>query len=418
MVCVLLVLCSVLGAQDPAAAGAQPPAAGAPATREQAIDQQRREKVAELWPERENPMVARVNRLVERGLREGLDSGKGANGLQIVLGGMRSGHGMSGGIGYARHDLWRERFGFRSTLRGTFHQAYLVDFDLDVQSFRTAKSFLRFSTRAEHSPRMDYYGQGIESDPGGRASYTLDDFAADVHLGIQPLPALRIGLTGGYLNARTEEGHRDGVPSIEQAFDAATAPGLGQNSEFTRWGSFVLVDWRDSHSGPRDGGLLGARFRRYIDKAQRQFTYRETQFDAQYDIPYFNKTRVVALRAAATLTFPDPGQFVPYYLQPTLGGNDDLRGFARYRYTDNNVLFMSAEHRWHVFNGLDMALFADAGKVAPTKDELNFADLRYSGGIGLRVRFLDAIVSRIDFAYGREGFRWMWTFSDINSVKW
>jgi outer membrane translocation and assembly module TamA len=79
---------------------------------------------------------------------------------------------------------------------------------------------------------------------------------------------------------------------------------------------------------------------------------------------------------------------------------------------------MSAEHRWHVFNGLDMAMFVDAGKVAPTKSELNFADLKYSGGLGLRVRFFDAVVSRIDFAVGREEFRWMWTFSDINQVKW
>ena len=25
---------------------------------------------------------------------------------------------------------------------------------------------------------------------------------------------------------------------------------------------------------------------------------------------------------------------------------------------------------------------------------------------------------RIDFAAGREGFRWMWTFSDIFKTKW
>jgi hypothetical protein len=56
--------------------------------------------------------------------------------------------------------------------------------------------------------------------------------------------------------------------------------------------------------------------------------------------------------------------------------------------------------------------------VALTRNALNFSDLKYSGGLGLRVRFFEAIVSRIDFAVGREGFRWMWTFSDINEVKW
>ena len=61
--------------------------------REETIAAERNDKVAELWPERTSPLVDRVNRLVERGFREGLDSGKGGNGAQIVVGGMRSGRG-------------------------------------------------------------------------------------------------------------------------------------------------------------------------------------------------------------------------------------------------------------------------------------------------------------------------------------
>jgi outer membrane protein assembly factor BamA len=390
----------------------------APATRTEALEQERREKIATLWPERENPLVKRVNNLVERGFREGLDSGKGSNGMQVVLGGTRSGHGMSAGVGYGRYDLWRERLGVRGTVRGTLQGAYLVDLDLAFQSFRTARSFVRLYSKYESSPQMDYYGQGTSSNRANRSSYQLSDFTTDIHVGIEPVRRLQLGLTGGYLNADTGPGHRDGVPSIEQVFNATTAPGLGEDSDFTRWGGFAVVDWRDAKSGPRRGGLLGVQLRRYLDVEQKAYTYRDTRFDAQYYIPYFNDTRVVALHAAATLTFHGDDQVVPYYLQPTLGGNDDLRGFSRYRFTDNNVIFMSAEHRWHVFNGLDMAMFVDAGKVAPTKDQLNFADLKYSGGLGLRVRFFDAIVSRIDFAVGPEQFRVMWTFSDINQVKW
>ena len=53
-----------------------------PTTRTEAIEQERREKIARLWPEHENPLVKTVNNLVERGFREGLDSGRGHNGLQ------------------------------------------------------------------------------------------------------------------------------------------------------------------------------------------------------------------------------------------------------------------------------------------------------------------------------------------------
>ena len=95
----------------------QQPATG-PTTREETIAAERNDKVAELWPERTSPIVDRANRLVERGFREGLDSGKGANGPQIVLGGMRSGQGFTAGMGYRRSDLWAERLGYRATGAG------------------------------------------------------------------------------------------------------------------------------------------------------------------------------------------------------------------------------------------------------------------------------------------------------------
>jgi len=118
------------------------------------------------------------------------------------------------------------------------------------------------------------------------------------------------------------------------------------------------------------------------------------------------------------LSFSENDEAVPIYFQPTLGGNDDLRGYARYRFTDNHALFASVEHRWYVFSGLDMAVFADAGKVRKYKGQINFADLRYSAGIGFRAKFKDSTIMRIDFARGREGFRAMWTFSDIFNVKY
>ena len=113
----LLITCS--------SASAQELETSTPTTRAEAIAEERAEKIASLWPERQSPMVARVNGLVDRGLGEGLDCGKGANGPQLVLGGMRSGQGMSVGIGYRRSDLWRERLGYRVTARGTLQGAYM-----------------------------------------------------------------------------------------------------------------------------------------------------------------------------------------------------------------------------------------------------------------------------------------------------
>jgi outer membrane protein assembly factor BamA len=126
----------------------------------------------------------------------------------------------------------------------------------------------------------------------------------------------------------------------------------------------------------------------------------------------------VALRSAIVLSYPKEGNQLPVYLQPYLGGNDDLRGFGGYRFRDNHSIYIGAEHRWHVSSNLDMAAFVDAGKVVPIKREVDPSRLNYSGGVGFRVRIRSAIVSRIDLATSREGFRMIWTFSDIYQAKW
>ena len=69
------------------------------------------------------------------------------------------------------------------------------------------------------------------------------------------------------------------------------------------------------------------------------------------------------------------------------------------------------------FTALDVALFADAGTVAAERAEVDFSDMRYSGGIGFRFRLQNSVIMRIDFAFGNEGARFMWTFADIFKLK-
>ena len=59
------------------------------------------------------------DKYTETGLAEGARSKKGKNGTQFLLGGMRSGHGTTFGVGYRRVDLWDEKLAFRVTARGT-----------------------------------------------------------------------------------------------------------------------------------------------------------------------------------------------------------------------------------------------------------------------------------------------------------
>jgi|KBSMisStaDraftv2_1062788.scaffolds.fasta_scaffold38469_2 outer membrane protein assembly factor BamA len=402
-------------AATPALAQEQPSAV--PQTREAVIASERADKVGELWPERQNAMVDIANGLAERGLGEGLDSGKGANGIQFLFGGMRSGQGMSGGVGYRRSDLFREQLGIRGTARATTRGGYMFDADVDFNGLRSDRTFLRWYTRYEHSRHVDYFGQGNDSLEANRTSYRYDDFSSDFNASFALTRRVRVGGTGGYFHAHTAESGEDDIIPIDEAFPPASLPGFGADTKYTRIGVFAYYDSRDSQTGPRSGGLIVARYREYWDIDLKQFAFRQTEFAVQKYVPYFNGGRVLAFGGSAVLSYPKEGNAVPFYLQPTLGGSDELRGFTPYRFKDYHSVNLTAEHRWHAFSMLDMALFADAGKVVPLKRDVDVSHLHYGGGIGFRWRIRRAIVSRIDFAASSEGFQWIWTFNDILDPK-
>jgi outer membrane protein assembly factor BamA len=104
---------------------------------------------------------------------------------------------------------------------------------------------------------------------------------------------------------------------------------------------------------------------------------------------------------------------VPFYLQPTLGGSNDLRGFRAYRFYDNAAMVLNAEYRWEVFSGMDMAIFGDAGKVAPRWRDLDLSDLEASYGFGMRFNVRNAVFLRIDTAFSHEGFQIWFKFNNV-----
>ena len=382
------------------------------ATRAESINTQRTNKQARIWPERTSGFVTQLNKLTERGLLEGGESGKGLNGVQLVLGGMRSGNGTSVGVGYRRIDLWNERISFRSTARGTPRRAFMFDTEIESPRLQRKNTDLRLYAKYENSPRMDFYGQGPDSEKSMRSSYRLEDFGLDLEGRQLIWNHLYLGATGGFYTANTGAGRRPGIPTTQELFDPDETPGLGAQGKFLRAGGLVQYDYRDNPGGPRSGANYYFKYTRYWDQDLGQHTFHQLEWAAEQYVPYWNQTRVLALRLATVMVYADPGQTVPFFLQASLGGNNSLRGFERYRFHDQSSILFTAEHRWYVFSGMHAAAFFEAGKVGPKASQMNFHELEYSGGIGLRFTVRDTVVMRLDNAVSREGYRFMWTFSN------
>ena len=104
---------------------------------------------------------------------------------------------------------------------------------------------------------------------------------------------------------------------------------------------------------------------------------------------------------------------MPFYLQPTLGGSEDLRGFRPFRFYDNNAVILNGEYRWEVFSGLDMALFVDAGQVFPDWRKINYRHLQTDAGFGFRFNVRNDVFLRIDTAFSHEGFQIWFKFNNV-----
>ena len=114
---------------------------------------------------------------------------------------------------------------------------------------------------------------------------------------------------------------------------------------------------------------------------------------------------MLVFRALAQTTDVDSGQVIPYFLMPSLGGANTLRGYGDFRFQDRHLLVFSAEYRWLPSRIIDMAIFVDSGKVTAERRDLDLDGLKTTYGIGIRFHGPTFTPLRADLARGDDGIR-------------
>jgi outer membrane protein assembly factor BamA len=165
----------------------------------------------------------------------------------------------------------------------------------------------------------------------------------------------------------------------------------------------ILLDTRDEPGNPHKGLMVGVDLSRYQDLDGGSFNFNRFAFDARGFLPLGSTQRVVALRTLLYFDDPDEGSEIPFYMMESLGGSHTLRGFNSFRFRDEKVVLFQAEYRWEAAPPVEIAVFGDAGTVAPSLDDLDFSALKTDYGIGLRIKNFRATIFRLDYARGDEG---------------
>jgi hypothetical protein len=265
--------------------------------------------------------------------------------------------------------------------------------------------------------QINYFGIGPNSVEADQSQYRLQSVDTVAYGTYRPAPSLALAGEFGFLrrpDVLSPSGpFKPFVPTTTEAFP--NDPGVSEpfQPNYAHTEVSLTSDTRNRRSYPTSGHVYRASMTSFVDQSTSigTFSFRQYEAEGVQFIPLLDSRNwVLALRGWMVWSDVPSGNQVPFYLLPSLGGNNSLRSYADYRFHDQNLLLTNVESRWGLWTHVDGAVFLDAGNVAARVSNLNLDKL--SVGAGIRLHTERATFARLDVAYGAEGWAVVFRTSD------
>jgi hypothetical protein len=285
--------------------------------------------------------------------------------------------------------------------------------------------------------QQDFYGLGPLTSRSGLALYGLSQAGAGVSFNDPITTWGDLGFSLDLIRPRLFSVLNAGHPSIEQVYTAATAPGLGIQSEFVRYEPYLHSRFRVVGSSRWKFVDLRVGYAFYQDLDGNRFSFRRLAATAHTEYDMLLPSRGTAshrspwkeflcptnrgarhcsagtldLMGHASAAFTGVNSIVPFYFDETLGGSDiygtdTLRGYADYRFRGPSRMLFQAEYRHGIWGPIGFLGFYDVGRVASRPSDLAFEHLRHDFGLGVTISATNRVVFRVYMGFGTgEGIR-------------
>jgi Omp85 superfamily domain len=359
----------------------------------------RTETVAASQAEKAKDLKPRVPPRAERAVKwvkdEFIDE---PSGLYPLFGSVYAGGGFALGAGYRRY--YGDNTHWDAKVLQSIRNNRLLEISTDSWNHGGGRLDLHARAGWRDAPGVSYHGLGIDSPPDA-AGFSLTETYVGGEVVARPAAHthLRAGVTYEDFSIGSSAGRR---PPIETVFTPLTAPALGLDPTYWHSSAAVGLDWRPTPGYARRGGLYEVRYHHYAGGPD---DFDRLEGEVVQHLPLIRENYVLSLRGLADTVLTDDAT-VPFYLLPTLGGGDTLRGYPSWRFRDRLAALTTAELRWIPNrNSMDVALFYDAGMVAPEFGDLSFRRFKHDVGIGVRFHGPQSTPMRIEVAKGSEGLR-------------
>lgn len=363
-------------------------------TRSAVIEAEQAAKATRLAP-RVPPAAERLFEAVQRTLLEQ------PSGFYPYFGSVYSGGGFTLGAGYRQFTGDRTHWNIAGLYSVKGYK--LIEVNALSPGHFSGRVDVRGRAGWRDATQVAYHGLGIDSpsDPGTAFRMQQAYMGADLTLRPHRWVVFRTGATHEDFTVKDPSGN---LSSVEDVFTTATAPGVGIDPTYLHTSASAGFDSRPAADYARRGGLYEVTHHRYID-SDSTYSFNRVDLEAVQHIPILRENWVISLRGYLQTTPNDDDQ-VPYFLLPSLGSGSTLRAYSSWRFRDRHAVLTSGEFRWIASRlALDMALFYDAGMVAPRLDQISVGSFVSDFGIGVRFHGPISTPLRIELARGHEGMR-------------
>jgi Omp85 superfamily domain len=343
-----------------------------------------------------------------------------ANGIYVDMGdNMVPGAGwIAAGPGYRK---WysKDQFFVDASAAMSWHGYKTAQVRVEAPKLMRSRLLLGAQGKLQDFTQIMFFGEGPAVTHAGESDYRLKSKDIVGYAIVRPVEWVDIAASAGWLAPSILEPaglFRNDRVTVQQRF--ANNP-VFTNTEptFMHTELSVTADRRDYPGHPTSGSLVRGVVTGYADRDLGLFSFRRYEAEAEQFVPFDRARAVLALHGWVVASQSDPGQVVPFYLEPSLGGANTLRGYQEYRFHDRNLALLTAEMRVALFTHMDGAVFVDAGNVAPRFDDLNLDHRSY--GFGVRFHTRRETFARVDVARGVEGWRLMFRLNEaLNSSRY
>ncbi|OGD21497.1 MAG: hypothetical protein A2W03_12060 [Candidatus Aminicenantes bacterium RBG_16_63_16] len=357
-------------------------------TREDEWAARQGEKATRLRPYEPTPLERRVEQignllnLTKRPVCPFIGSTFGGGGLALGLG-LRARYGDTGIVD--AHIAWSAK------------DHKLADGSVKLPTFASNRIGVELRANWLDAPNVAFYRTGNDSLETSRTILSYRTATVGIATRVQATKFFAVG--GGLDAIRIESGQ------------SATFSWAAAGPMYRRGHVFAEVDWRQSPGYTTRGGLYRVDWSDYRQTNAGAYSFSRVDAELRQFIPILHENWVIALRVLGSTTSVVCGQNVPYVLMPDLGGSHTLRGYPAWRFRDRHRLLLTVEYRWKAGQLVDMALFIDAGEVAPRLRDFDSRNFRKTYGLGMSVHTPISTVTRVEVARTREGTSLILSFS-------